>query len=730
MHPVSLAFVWHQHQPYYPDDVTGETLMPWVRLHGTKDYWGMAMHLREVPEFRCTINLVPSLLVQLQRYTERGGSDRHLDVSRMPADGLSEADAVYLLNHFFMANADNMIRPYPRYAELFQKRGSQSEPATSALLRFSTADLRDLQVWNNLTWFHPLAFEVDTELAEFLKQGKRWTEEQKLWLLERQIELLREIIPLHKELADRGQVELTTTPFYHPILPLLWDKRSARQAMPGCELPRNLDPYREDALVHLQRAVDFHRNLFGEAPRGMWPSEGSVSQEILAAVASVGIQWIATDEEILAHSTEGFVSRDPHGHLRRPEMLYRPWQVDAGGMPLQIIFRDHGLSDLVGFHYQRSDPHRAAEDLLGRLQGIRRVVEPQSGGRPAIVPIILDGENCWEYYPDGGVVFLRHLYREAVARPDVRPVRVRDHLEAYPATDRITRLFAGSWISHNFSIWIGHREDNTAWDCVHMTRERLKAVQAAGEVAPESLRRAWEELYIAEGSDWYWWFGDDHSSAQDDLFDELFRRHLQNACKLIGDPVPGVLYQPITRAERRQIHSQPRGLLPVHIDGRQTFFEWLLAGHYVAGSERGTMTLVSEGPLEEMHFGFDRERLLLRLDTAGPAREVISPRDELRMRFSAPEGLELRVAGLGEARIAATLRQNKKSTGAAEVAVAVGQILELSVPMSLLGVKAGDPLQFFVEILRDGSSLDRVPREGTIELSVPVPDFERILWQV
>ena len=307
MQPVSLAFLWHQHQPYYPDDVSGENQFPWARLHGTKDYLGMALHLQEVPEFRCTINLVPSLLDQILRYTDRGGSDRHLDVSRIPADSLTDADARFLLDSFFMANVDCMIRPYPRYFELLQKRRGGFDSVERALGRFSERDLRDLQVWFNLTWIHPLVFEQDADLREFLRQGQDWTEAEKQWLLAKHLELLARIIPLHRQLADSGQVELTTSPYFHPILPLLWDKRSAREAMPGCPLPRYLDGYPEDAVTQIRRGIEFHTQLFGAPPLGMWPSEGSVSHDLVQPLCDAGIRWIATDEEILSHSTDGFV---------------------------------------------------------------------------------------------------------------------------------------------------------------------------------------------------------------------------------------------------------------------------------------------------------------------------------------------------------------------------------------------------------------------------------------
>ncbi len=729
MLPVSLAFLWHQHQPYYPDDVSGENLFPWVRLHGTKDYLGMALHLQEVPEFRCTINLVPSLLDQILRYTERGRSDRHLDVSRIPADSLTDADARFLLDSFFMANVDCMIRPYPRYYELLQKRRAGFDPVERALGRFGERDLRDLQVWFNLTWIHPLVFEQDSELRGFLEKGQDWTESEKHWLLAKHLELLEQIIPLHRQLAESGQVELTTSPYYHPILPLLWDKRSAREAMPGCPLPRYVDPYEEDAVTQIRRGVEFHTQLFGAPPQGMWPSEGSVSHDIVQPLYDAGIRWIATDEEILSHSTDGFVARDSQGHVRHPEMLYRPWHVDCESGSLQIIFRDHGLSDLIGFEYQRQEPAAAARDMLARVASIGKAVESHTGGRPALVPVILDGENCWEYYADGGVTFLRELYRGAVAHPSIRPVRVSDHLTAHPATDRIARLFAGSWISHNFAIWIGHEEDRSAWDLLHETRAFLIEKESQGDLPQDALRRARRELEIAEGSDWFWWFGDDHSSSQDQLFDQLFRRHLENVYTLLGEPPPPKLLRPITQAEHRALHTQPRGLLDVHLDGRGTFFEWLNAGRFDAHSERGTMTRVTHGLISHLYFGFGPEHLFVRLDTDGPARARLATVDDVLIRFVEPSDVIVTVTGLDLPSPAVTLRRGGRKGSKSPVTAALGDILEIACPLADLRLSPGDKVSFVVDLIAKRQSIERAPAEGEIALSVPSADYDARMWQ-
>ncbi len=729
MSKVSLALMWHQHQPYYPDDVTGDNPMPWVRLHGTKDYLGMAMHLDEVPEFRCTINLVPSLLVQLQAYVD-GASDQHLLVSRLPADGFTRDDAIYLLDHFFMASPDAMIRPYARYLELYQQRGASQESAEHALPRFRERDIRDLQVWSNLTWIHPLLFEKDKDLAAFREKGRRYSEDDKNWLLDKQRELISRIIPLHRKLADRGQVELTTTPFYHPILPLLFDKRLAREAMPDVNLPSHRDGYPEDAEVHIRRAVEQHQAMFGERPKGMWPSEGSVCQAMIPLLYRHGIQWIATDEEILGCSLQGKVGRDSRGHVRHPELLYRAWKVAEQEAQLSVVFRDHSISDQVGFHYQRTPGPVAAGDFLAKLHAIGDACRQNPA---TLVPVILDGENCWEYYPDGGVGFLRSLYQDAVRDPRVSPVTVGEFLREHPPTDTIPRLFAGSWISHNFAIWIGHPEDNRGWDALHDTRAFLVRESQTGRHDPQTLTRAWDEVYIAEGSDWFWWYGDDHSSALDALFDHLFRKHLRNVYTLLGNDPPGNLFTPISHAApARPIHGLPSSFLNVKIDGRSTYFEWINAAQYVCGNERGTMALVAKSLLQCIWFGFSPDRLLIRVDTeGGPAAERLACASRLRIGFVEPADWEVVVVDPSGARPVGFINhKGEASSNGASVEVACGKILELAVPFGRIGLKAGDAIRFYVEVLADDASLDRAPREGIFELLVPSVDFERIMWQV
>lgn len=729
MAPIALAFLWHQHQPYYPDDVAGENPMPWVRLHGVKDYYGMAMHLLEFPEMRCTINLVPSLVRQLQAYTDRGATDEFLRVARVPASDLTEKDSLFLLDHYFMANAEQMIRPYPRYADLHQRRAPGRNTAREALRRFQERDLRDLQVWFNLTWVHPIAFEKDEGLRALRDKGRGFTEAEKDWLLEKQIAILREVLPLHRRLAETGQVELTTTPYFHPILPLLLDKKLAREAMPEVRLPRYSGGYPEDAALHVRRAVEQHQQVFGTRPRGLWPAEGSVCQAMLPLLREHGIDWIATDEEVLFASTAGSQGRDMRPGARTPDRLYRPYRVGSEPGELAIVFRDHALSDLIGFHYQRTDARTAADDFIGRLRAIGQAIH---GDTPALVSVILDGENCWEYYPGGGVDFLRALYAGCTRTKDLRPVQIGSFLQEHPPQERLENLAAGSWINHNFAIWVGHPEDNAAWDALHRTREHLRQAEPRMTSADQKqiLQRAWEEIYIAEGSDWFWWFGEDHSSAQDALFDELFRKHLQNVYLLLGDKPPADLAQPIKRRGQNLIHTLPRSFLDVKIDGRHTFFEWIGAGRYVCQNERATMNQGAPGIIKEVFFGFNLKALLIRIDFQERARAALAAFDALHLIFENPTGWELVIGQPGQSGQSHTLLRAGEVIVAPEIAVGIDHIAELSLPLEPMGIGPEQPIQWFVELKEGRQGRDRAPRAGLIDLICPSADFEQVMWDV
>ena len=527
----------------------------------------------------------------------------------------------------------------------------------------------------------------------------------------KQLDILREVLPLHRKLAESGQVELTTTPFYHPILPLLLDKKLAREAMPDAPLPHHTAGYPDDAALHVRTAVEQHARLFGAAPRGMWPAEGSVCQPMIPLLAKHGVRWIATDEEILSASTAGAVSRDGKGHVNRPDLLYRPYKVREGDAELGIVFRDHALSDLIGFHYQHAPPESAADDFMACLHGIAQAV----GDSPVLVSVILDGENCWEHYPGGGVDFLRALYRRCTTTPGVRTTKVGDFLERHPPKDVLPRLFTGSWIGHNFAIWIGHEEDNTAWDALHRAREHLlKSGPPARSASEGSLERAWRRAVHRRRFRLVLVVRRRPLQRQDALFDYLFRKHLQNVYRLLGDEPPADLARPISRRAGSAVHyTPPRAFLDAKIDGRATFFEWVSAGRYACQNERGTMAMATRGPLEELFFGFDLKRLLLRVDCDRPAREALADHDLLRVGFAEPAGCEIRLHHPGRPDQAAELLVGGEPVAGSPVEAAVEQIAELAVPFDALGVAVDGPVQFFVELLQGGQGRDRAPDRGS-----------------
>jgi alpha-amylase/alpha-mannosidase (GH57 family) len=722
---VKVAFLWHQHQPFYKDLLSGEYAMPWVRLHALKDYWSMPLIVESVPGMQVTFNLVPSLIVQIQDYADGKASDRWLDVMRRPADGLDRHDALFILDRFFSANRQTMIDPYPRYRELHRRRRFAHATAERVLPDFAASDLRDLQVWSLLAWCHPLTAARFEVVRDLLAKGRDFTEADKAALIDAQQAVLGEVLPLHRRLADAGVIELTTSPFYHPILPLLVDMDSAREAMPGVALPAKHRPVPEDARAQVEKAVALFETTFGRRPAGMWPSEGAVSQGMLPIVARGDFQWIAGDEEVLAQSLGRRIRREAGGPAA--DALYRPYRVAAAGAELTVVFRDHLLSDLIGFQYRYADPQGAADDFVRRLSQIGRDADDDG-----LVLVVLDGENAWEHYAQQGLPFLRALYQRVLSSPGVRPVQVSEYLKTHPAAERLPRLAAGSWINHDFAIWVGQEEDNRAWDYVFTTREFLTAHEAeASAIAPAALATAWESLYAAEGSDWYWWYGPEHSSGQDEEFDHLFRTHLRNVYAALGAAPPPLVDMPVLSTAKLTAYTWPKSFLDVHVDGRDSdYFEWLDAGHYSAASRYGAMRRTAPQVVTDLHFGFNEETLFIRLATHGPLRALLGRSGLVHVVFREPR--EVTVAATwsddGPA-MAAAAGPDDEVLPAPGVQVAAGQTFEVAVPFAVLGAKPGDLVQFAVEVGDAEGLTERLPESGAITFVAPSEDFEQINWQ-
>jgi alpha-amylase/alpha-mannosidase (GH57 family) len=731
-HPLSIAFVWHMHQPYYKDDLTGSYILPWVRMHGIKDYYDMPALLTDFPDIHQTFNLVPSLLKQIRDYVENGATDKFLALTLKPAAELTQKDKLFLLKNSFMANWDTMIRPYPAYWQLLDRRGYSVSPndLENATRYYTTQDYLDLQVWFNLTWFDPLFKQNDPLLRDLIRKGSGFTENEKALLVRKQREVMALIIPEYRKLAGMGRIELTTTPFYHPILPLLYDTDLALVATPDIHLPVNRFAHAEDAKTQIERALAYHEELFGSRPRGMWPAEGSVAEEIIPLLADAGIEWIATDEGVLARSLGIHIERDFAGVMKNPEVLYKPYLAGKGDKRVSIVFRDHTLSDLIGFVYSKWDYKNAVNDLIDRLHRVRKGL----ADGPHLVSVILDGENAWEYYQNDGRDFFLYLYERLSREQGLRCVTVGEYLREHPARASIERLHAGSWINANYRVWIGHEEDNRAWDLLTQTRQALTDY-AARNGDPEKLAKAWEEIYIAEGSDWNWWYGDDHFSENDEEFDLLFRTHLMNVYRLIGGDIPDELQIPILREDRQALPTVGlSAFISPTIDGQVTnYFEWLPAGFYDVSQGGGAMHR-GDSIITHIYYGFDLANMFIRLDPSGGLKDEKVADLAFFINFLNPKGMdvEIRITPR-ERRVTAALYKGENGNrlqAAAINTVAANDIIELAVPFELLGVKANEEVQIFVTVERSGSEVEKWPFRGFIQFKVPTDDFEAMMWQV
>ncbi|MEW5785255.1 MAG: glycoside hydrolase family 57 protein [Bacillota bacterium] len=541
MKTLDVAFVWNQHQPFYQDTETGHLIMPWVRLHGSKDYTQMAAVLEHYPSVHQTFNLTPSLLEQLDSYLS-GSEDYYAKVMKPPGE-LSAGEKRFLLTHYFDIQWERVIQHHPRYRELLELQGRVREPAKieAALDRFSPADYRDLQVWFNLSWIDPETRGRDPLLRALEEKGRNFTEDDRLAVQERQLNLIRQVVPLHSTLREKGQIELITTPYYHPIMPLIIDSHSALRATPGLPLPRRFS-YPQDACTQISLAREQFRRFFGGKPAGIWPPEQAVCPELIPLFTLYGFSWTITDEQILARSLGEEIVRDAYGHVLNGDLLYRPYLAAHTGAEMAVIFRDHHLSDRIGFEYQYFRPEDAAADLVHRLHKIRENLawSPDSH----LVTISLDGENAWEWYQGDKGPFLHSLYQRLSAEPHLRCVTVSEHLAEHPPQRRINHLFTGSWVDHNVNRWIGTENKNALWELLLDAREAVERYRQNGSPDEARLKRALRNLYIAEGSDYAWWV-DSMPYYLAAPFEALFRKHLANAYRAVGAPVPSRLQNPL-----------------------------------------------------------------------------------------------------------------------------------------------------------------------------------------
>ena len=541
--PMSVVLCWHMHQPEYRDMRSGRVHLPWTYLHATKDYVDMAAHLEAVPEARAVVNFAPILLEQLEDYVHQIESyleghgvikDPLLAELAEPALPGNAQARLRLMQDCLRANRERMIDRYQPYQRLaIMAEWYESHP--QSLIYASNQFLADLLVWYHISWMAESVQRNDERLQRLRDKAHNFSLHDRRELLQIVLEQMQSIIPRYKELAARGQVELSMSPYAHPIIPLMLDMESAREAMPDVHLPviTQYPGGEERANWHLQKGLETFERVFGQRPVGLWPSEGGVSQETLALFADHGFSWVASGGTVLHNSHDATSKSCSH-------RVYR-----FGEVAFDCFFRDDGLSDLIGFSYSDWHAKDAVANFIGHMENIAKACPDHND---CLIVIILDGENAWEYYPENGYYFLDELYRGVTNHPGLELTTFeRFQAEKTPNPAHEDHLSAGSWVYGTFSTWIGDPDKNRGWEILVEAKRTFDEQLAAGKLSAEEIAAAEQQLAICEGSDWFWWFGDYNPSATVNQFDQLFRMHLSNLYQMLRVEAPTYLSEVISR---------------------------------------------------------------------------------------------------------------------------------------------------------------------------------------
>ena len=699
----NIAIIWHMHQPLYRQPGSDVAILPWVRLHAVKDYLHMAQALARHPGMRVTFTLTPSLVAQLEDYVSGALTDRLMLLAAQPY--FSPDDKRYLLDVCFSISWDNIIRRYPSYEAILNRRHL-------ALLNhdyFSTQTYRDLLVWFNLAWTDPNLLENDPFLAGLVQKGRGFSLDEAQGLMQAHKRIMGQVLPTYRRLAQNGQLELITVPFYHPILPLLVDSDIGARPSPGVALPQPPFRAQEDARTQLQWAVKKHAEVVGCPPAGLWPSEGAVAPEILPLAAGAGIKWLATDEAILGESLGVYFQRDSSGLVQRGDLLYHPWRLPTPQGDLAIIFRDHDLSDRIGFVYQSLPGAQAAEDLIVRLERIARAF----GGREdALITLILDGENAWEYYEHNGDIFLDELYRRLLAHPDLTPTTPTEHLAQHPPQDVAPKLASGSWIMGDFSTWIGDPEHNAAWSLLRDLRQAYELWRKESAPTPQALRQVQRHLFAAEGSDWFWWYSHRNSSDQDALFDALFRSYLAAAYRGMDIEPPAALERPITGMAQRP--RPPRPLFtPRLVAAPDPSIHWAQAETIRPRASTGAMQQAG-GVIQALRYGNDADNLYCRIELAAPATQFA-----ITLHLTTGGGAYEARLGQGQRTAFLFRLQNGSQVNLGPISSTQGdRVVELALPLQQIGADLNSESMggLHLVIRSDAGEEGRLPAMGGAEM--------------
>lgn len=728
-----VVLMWHQHQPLYPKDSDGVVTRPWVRVHATKDYYDMAAMVEDFPQIQATFNLTPVLLLQLEELAN-GTKDLYWTHTEIPAAELTDEERSFVIERFFDVNPI-IIDRFPRFRELADLRAEGGS--------FSDGDVTDLQVLFNLAWTDP-RFLAESPLDDLVDRQRDFTEDDKVTVLDKHLEIIRQVIEVHRRLWDTGQIEVTTTPFAHPILPLIADGSLASVGDPQAILPINEFSEIPDGTEQVKRGLAVAESILGRKPVGMWPGEGAVAQLVMSLFSREGVEWVATGEHVLNPSLgdptrTGTFARDADGTVEDAATLYQPWSAQLNRNPdVPMFFRDVVISDLLGFQYSGMSPQEAANDLISRLQAIDERLDESGATGPRVVTIVLDGENAWENYPNDGIDHLEAIYAALSDAHFLTTVTPSRYLEAYgDQVKPLPEVFPGAWFSSNYATWIGEQEEAIAWDYLYRTRADFETADRAG-LDPEAREKAFEAMLFAEGSDWFWWYGSDQDSGNDDYFDGAFRELLGQVYDAIGMERPSFVGIPIIPQAALPASRTTNDLVTIDVDNTISASEWAAGGEY---SVNGDL-------IGQLGWAFDKENLYLRIDFN---REVLGD-DSAGLDFylgvpSAPNKrsttLSGAVLGFGASHVvqwrgtdpvtvsAATElpleEQEDRFVSPESTATAGfdGSSIEFAVPLDqLVGLETGDLLLFKAVEVVAGVTGQPVPIAGPA--GAPVPDISDV----
>lgn len=717
---LSIAFYWHMHQPVYQLNPDSDYLMPWVRLHGVKDYLDMLLIVDDFKKIKLNFNLVPVLLNALINYAEKGYHDIHSRLTISDISELGDDDKEFILNNFFDANYSKMIAPFEPYDKLYQKRFKNEK---TDINDFSDQEYSDIMAWFNLSWIDPTHKKRFSQIQELLDKKSNYTLDDRIEIIEIHRRIIGMIIPKYKEFWADGKIEITTSPYYHPILPILLDAKAAQENLSMVDSTLNDLNMADDAKLQIEMAINRIEEVLGKRPKGIWPPEHAVNSETLEALKNAGIQWTISDEGILSNSIDFDFVRDFNGYLEDPYYLMKSYKYKTKNSDIKMIFRDSVIPNLISFEYANHEPKAAAADLYDRIKVIQNKLQT-SPDKHHLLTIALDGENCWENYIDDGTTFLKELYSLIESDETVETVLISDYLEKEKHDKRLEKIHSGSWINKNFQIWIGDPIKNLAWSYVKQVKDDLNNFIENNPNHPNK-ELAHGELSVAQGSDWFWWYGEPNDSGQDHIFDYLFREHLKNVYRYLEINYPVYLDCPLVSTEIKP-SRQPLSTISPKMDGivEANEDDWLNAGCINIPDNPA----MPEGKLfDKIYYGVDENNFYLRLYLStvlqnGATNPILHQmyiymRNNDRKQFCSSVRLinktenispimrekfhnELRVSMIENKLY--PMRLTKAIQGdlwvmqdAADIKIAYQNVVDLSIPFDSLDIASGEKLEFF-----------------------------------